>query len=212
MKKSLKTLLAIGILFSITNIHAELVKVFGLKDQNFAEVTSTKVNKYQISENLIATIKLNKDEKNEAYKYINKSDSNEGLFELTWFDDYPSQWIFNEDVILAGDDKADRVLKFVDINGLAVSMKIDNKDYRLDRVVISIDNDVKYKQKGDNHRLSFEVMGKPNTLHIKIGESAFTIHKKGFSKLKYIQQGFFDYNNNEYGQDVLVDMTVTVNK
>lgn len=207
MKKSLKTLLVIGVLFSITNIHADFVKVFALNDQDFSKVTSKKSNAYKLNDNLKLDIRLQHNIDKFQFIQDDGDNHNDGFIRLYFKNPVLKNWSFTEDVSLDNDHEGEnRYLKFVDENNVVFYIRVKGQgsgySTRLD-----INNEYEIDIKG-KRLLGIDCVNGKFSFYIN-NELLHTSHMP-FGKLKYISQNFYNYlGRTKKDTDVLYDMTLS---
>ena len=199
MKSLIKLLLLVVLSVSAVS-GSELVKVFGLKDQEFAEVTVKKLNRYKINDNLMITIRLSKTDFLDGYKFSpNYGGKNAGYLAGKFKKAYLENWVYLVDADFFtspyyGKDR-DSYITFTDENGLKMRIHMPINQVRIADKSINI-----------NRRTSIKVVYTNKKLTVYVDERKLYSSSKRFGKLKLFEENFFDKGDNKY--DVLVDTTL----
>jgi len=169
MRNLVKLLLLVALSVSVVS-GSELEKVFGLKDQEFAEVTVNKLNKYKMSDNLIFGMQMSKIDSYDGYggKYWNM------IFKKPSFTD----WAFIEKIWLYGDMNQ---LTFTDENGLELIITVKSDD-------IAAGDRITNSSVADRKQVLLKVLFINHRYTVYVNGDKLYSSKKRFSKLKSINQ------------------------
>jgi len=190
MTRIIKLLLAVALSVSVAN-GATLEKVFGLKDQDFAEVTVNKLNKYKISDNLIFGMQMSKVDKFDGYqgKYWN----------TTFKKPYLKNWVFIEKAWFFANKNQ---MTFTDENGLELTIRI--KKYN-----VSAGDRITNKDTAYQKQVMIKVLFVNNTYTVYVNDDKLYSSKKRFSKLKSINQKMRYDGIGRNTTDTLIDITLS---
>ncbi len=185
--KRLGKLLLLAVLSVIVLNGSTVEKVFGLKDQEFTEVSKDKLNRYKVNDNLIVSMQLVNNNGNGYYYSGNKPAG--GLFQIKLLKHGLKNWIINENMTFSCTSKTDSYLRFIDNNGLSIDIKFKNYNILIDGKKIN-DNG------SNNKKTILKVLFVNNKLSIYENDKKIYTESKRFSNLIRIEQIF-----NEHGQD-----------
>lgn len=190
------------VILSVGALNASsMVKVFALQDYEYANVTTKKIQKYNIDNNLILSMKVFKVETLDGYEgYTEKDTFIKGVFIKPTL----KNWVLTMDInanLYAYRDWP-RILKITDENGLALSMNINHGKLCAGDMCTEADSDAK------NVRITVKVIYANNKVTFYVGNNKLYSSKKRFSKLKSFEYDFH-HNNNNTKIDTLVDIVIS---
>lgn len=182
---------------------AEIVKVFNLKDNIYANVTDKKANRYKINDNLMLTMQLNKTASLDGYRTESIIKSNLGYFELKVKNKKINNWVCTIDFNFNGEsDNPNRQLIFTDDGGLSIP--------------ITYNSSGKNKIKIGEHewgispgRLLLKVVRTNDQISYYLNDKKFHIEKKRFGNIRSISHNFSSYDKRIRFADVLVNVTLS---
>lgn len=209
MKKLGKLLLLVVLSISALNA-VEFEKVFGLKDQEFAEVSDKKLNKYKVNDNLIVSLQLSKIEELDGYRHYSKNGgNNKGYINGEFITPKLKNWTFIEDIDLAmGYGGRDTILlKFIDESGfdLTSTIKLRNGTVYTGNIC-SGDKCLEIRRGRYTIRVTFI----NNKFTFKINDTLLYSSKKRFGKLKKFEQILYsDGDLSDEPFDNLIDITLS---
>ena len=200
--KFLGKLFLVGLLSLSSLYGSELHKVFSLQDQEFADVTSKKLQKYKVNSNMIVSMQLDKIDFLDGYASLTQKQI--GFLKLTMIDANIKNWVLTEDLNLYSqyNRNTPTYLKLIDENGLELKLTLNN-----DGKICAGDRCT--QRVGDWLRSTLKIVYVNNKVTFYINNKKLYSSSKRFSKLKYITQSFFtpNYSGTEY--DTLVNMTLS---
>jgi len=119
--KNVLKLLFLGFL-SISVLNASsVVSVFGLKDQDFAELEAGTLNRYKINDNLMISTNLGKTDKMDGYFF--NSYRIAGFFEGKFKKPVLDNWAYTVDLFFDQSNVPLQKITFMDENGLTFDLK-----------------------------------------------------------------------------------------
>lgn len=194
-KKIIVVFLILLIVKSFLNAES-LNKIFALKDQEFAEINCKKLYRFKMNKNVIFSAKLSKVDNLDGYQYFSDAaSSTNGFYEINFLKPKLDKWLFIEDIYIDKEEDI-RYLKFIDKNGFEISLKYGNNHIFIEDKKIEISGRTQIKVQFLNGRVVYYLNNK-KIISIK----------KRFSKLKSINQNFYNYASMEnVYTDILVDL------
>ena len=192
-----KLLLAVFLSVGVAN-GASLTKVFGLKDQEFAEVAYNKLNRYKVNDNILVSLRLSKTDWLDGYRTF---EGTSGLFALTFKKPYLKNWVYIEDAFyFQRYESFTRYIKFIDENGLELKVTINSRDGD----ICAGDKCMPHASK--DRRAQIKVIFANGHVTYYINDKKLYSSAKRFSKLKKITHDIACYNNGNV--DNLVDVSL----
>ena len=114
--KRLRTLFLLMILIVSTIDASTMVNIFGLKNQDFEDLTTKKINRYKINDNLMVSLKLLKSTQVDGYY----PEGGRGSISLKFKRPAIKNWVYTTS-IYAGDGNKYSTMTFVDETGIEFS-------------------------------------------------------------------------------------------
>ena len=188
---------------------SEISKVFSLQDQEFADVTSNKLQKYKINENLILSMKMSKVDYLDGYQGLSKPSkyNSSNFLKAVFINPYLKNWVYNEAITLnMGDsyfyrEKNPSSLKFYDENGMVLSL-----NFKAGKICAG-DKCLSSGFKG-YRAFNIKIVNVNGTITFSVNDKKIYSSKKRFSKLKSIEHTFFAYTSDGIS-DTLADFTLS---
>lgn len=191
--------LIVSMVIIFSGASAELVKVFGLKDQEFAELSDKKLNKYKLNENVIVSLQLLKTDAFDGYRHFEKNGgSDKGYIGIEFITPTMTNWVLTEDIDLRRFYGKNTVIKFMDENGLALILEIKDGGGKSAKICT-----LEKCSERIEGRTQLRVTRVNNTTTYKINEKALATDNATFGKLKRFEQGIYAVQGTN---DVLTDL------
>lgn len=185
--------------FNVSMLNAsEMINIFGLKNQDFAEVSSKKLNRYKINDNLMINIKLDKTDEQDGYMSKKSIGTIEGVFKAPILDN----WVYTSELFLASNYKGFITLK--DETGSEILFSYGTGENRYYDIRFYAGQDKRIEGKVNNN-FKFKVLYINGKVTCHLDNKKIYTSPKRFGKLKSFTQ---QVRSNGEKKDILLDLNL----
>ena len=181
-KLLLATALSVGVVQG-----SNLTNVFALKNQDFAELSSKKLNRYKMNDNFLFALKAAKVDRLDGYEVLHMN----GMFKKAML----KNWVFTERAWLYDTNKK---LIFTDDAGLDLVIETQDSGDAICTGGQCINNVLK-------QQVRLKVVFVNKTLTVSVNDQKLYTSKKRFGKLKNLTQEFYQGSAGNSLNDILID-------
>lgn len=181
MSRLVKLLLIVILSVGVANA-SEVVKVFGLKDKFYAEVTNKKINRYKINDNLILSIKALKVDRYDGY---DGGKSGDGCFvEGRFKKPNLKNWVYETKLYVSSVSS----FKIIFTDEMGLTLEINRKGKQ-----VSVENKKRGSREGHG-LINIKAIYTNGTLSVYVDGVKFYSSKKRFGLLKSFYQPIHYYD------------------